>query len=77
MQPDETARKTYRAEVARDGGFWSVRVPEIGRTTQARTLAEIEPMARDLIAVMEDVPAGSFGLEISGDEGFEAAVKAS
>ena len=77
VQPDEDARKTYRAVVTRDGGFWSVRVPEISRTTQARTLAEIEPMARDLIAVMEDIPADSFGLEISGDEGFEAAVKAS
>ena len=55
------ARKTYHAEVTRDGGFWSVRVPEIARTTQARTPAEIEPMARDLISVMEDVPAARSG----------------
>ena len=61
--------RTFHAEAARDGEFWSVRVPEIGRTTQARTPAEIEPMARDLIAIMEDVPADSFGLEISSDEG--------
>lgn len=61
--------RTYRAEVTRDGEFWSVRVPEIGRTTQARTPGEIEPMARDLIAVMEDIPADSFGLEIVSEEG--------
>ena len=68
-------KKTYRAEIARDGKYWSVRVPEVGRTTQARTLAEIEPMARDLIAVMEEVPEDSFGVEIGGDEEFEAALR--
>lgn len=69
VQPDErTSRKTYRAEVTADGEFWSVRVPEIARTTQARTPAEIEPMARDLIAIMEDIPADSFALEITGLE---------
>jgi hypothetical protein len=36
--------------------------PEVQRTTQARTLREVEPMARDLIAIMEDVPADSFTL---------------
>jgi hypothetical protein len=41
---------------------WRVRVPEVQRTTQARTLREVEPMARDLIAIMEDVPADSFTL---------------
>lgn len=61
--------RTYRAEVTRDGKYWSVRVPEIGRTTQARTPGEIEPMARDLIAVMEEVPADSFRLKIVSSEG--------
>jgi hypothetical protein len=57
--------KTYHAEVDRDGKVWRVRVPEVARTTQARTLSEVESMARDLIAVMEDVPAGSFGLDVT------------
>jgi hypothetical protein len=39
-----------------------VTVPEIGHTTQARTLREVEPMARDLIAVMEQVKPDSFDL---------------
>ena len=56
--------KTYRAEVDRDGKFWRVRVPEVQRTTQARNLREVEPMARDLIAIMEDRPADSFELAI-------------
>jgi hypothetical protein len=32
--------------------FWLVFVPEINHYTQARNLGEVEPMARDLIAVM-------------------------
>lgn len=56
--------KTYHAEVDRDGKFWRVRVPEVSRTTQARTLREVEAMARDLIAIMDDIPEDSFGLEV-------------
>jgi hypothetical protein len=57
--------RTYHAEVDRDGSFWRVRVPEVERTTQARTLREVEPMARDLIVIMDDVPAESFDLEVT------------
>ncbi|GEM_PF-6641586 len=42
--------RTYHAEVDWDGKAWRIRVPEVARTTQARTLREVEPMARDLIA---------------------------
>lgn len=57
--------RTYHAEVDRDGSFWRVRVPEVERTTQARTLREVEPMARHLIVIMDDVPAESFDLEVT------------
>jgi hypothetical protein len=57
--------KTYHAEVDRDGRVWRVRVPEVERTTQARTLSEVEPMARDLIAIMNDIPADSFSLDVT------------
>ncbi|HEX8093077.1 DUF2188 domain-containing protein [Jatrophihabitans sp.] len=53
---------SYTARVERGEQFWLVTVPEIGRTTQARTLREVEPMARDLIAVMEQVKPDSFHL---------------
>jgi len=56
--------KTYRAEVDRDGKVWRIRVPEVARTTQARTLREVEPMVRDLIAIMDNIPAGSFGVDV-------------
>jgi len=56
--------KIYHAEVDRDGTVWRVRVPEVQRTTQARTLRDVEPMARDLIAIMEDIPADSFQVNV-------------
>ena len=57
--------KTYHAEVDRDGKLWRVRVPEVARATQARTLREAESMARDLVAIMDDIPADSFGLDMT------------
>ena len=56
--------KTYRAELERDGRFWRVHVPDIDRTTQARSLSEAEAMARDLIAIMADVPQNSFDVDM-------------
>jgi hypothetical protein len=55
----------YHANVERDGRFWLIRVPEIGRATQARHLREVDAMARDLIAVMRDVEPDSFQLIVS------------
>ena len=69
--PGAPGPRVYHAEAVPDGPhipgglFWSVRVPAIERTTQARTLAELEPMTRDLIATMEDVPPGSFALTLT------------
>jgi len=59
-----TKRKTYTAEVARDGSWWYVHVPEIGHSTQAKRLEKVEHMVRDLIALAEDVPKDSFGVEV-------------
>jgi len=56
---------TYHARVSRGDVFWLVYVPEINHYTQARNLGEVEPMARDLIAVMGEVTADSFTLEVS------------
>jgi DNA-directed RNA polymerase specialized sigma24 family protein len=56
------ALKTYDLEVAREGRWWIVTVPEIGYRTQARTLAEVEEMGRDLIAGALGVDPGSFEL---------------
>src|SRR5690606_33473274 len=50
-----------------DERFWRVRVPAVGRTTMARSLGEVEVMARDLIAVMTDEPADTLELEVHID----------
>lgn len=43
----------YEAEVTREGRWWMVSVPSIGALTQARHVAEIPLMARELVAVHE------------------------
>jgi DNA-directed RNA polymerase specialized sigma24 family protein len=55
---------TYSAVASRDGRFWLVHIPELDKYTQARNLVEVEPMARDLIALLLDVPEDSFQLGI-------------
>ncbi|MCR6711951.1 MAG: hypothetical protein NVV57_04300 [Demequina sp.] len=40
----------FEVRVRRDGRFWYVAVPAVDGATQARSLTEVEPMARDLIA---------------------------
>ncbi|MGL5850473.1 MAG: hypothetical protein ACRCZD_06765 [Phycicoccus sp.] len=55
---------TYTATAERDGRSWLVHVSEVDRHTQARTLREIEPMARDLVAVMLDVEPASVNIDV-------------
>lgn len=56
--------KTYHANASRDGRFWLVHIPEIGQYTQGRNLAEVEPMARDLIALWLEIPADTVHVEV-------------
>jgi predicted RNase H-like HicB family nuclease len=57
--------KTYIASCQRSGNWWSISVPEIkGLHSQARRLDQVEDMARDAIALMLDVPAESFAVEV-------------
>jgi hypothetical protein len=55
---------TYHVRVERGEKYWLLHVAEIDRWTQARNLREVEPIARDLVAIMEDVPSNSFELDI-------------
>lgn len=43
---------SYTVTVERDQDAWTVHVAEIDRVTQARTLSEVDEMARDLIDIM-------------------------
>jgi predicted RNase H-like HicB family nuclease len=57
--------KTYIASCQRSASWWSISVPEIkGLHSQARRLDQVEDMARDGIALMLDVPAESFAVEV-------------
>lgn len=57
----------YTVNVRRGDTFWLVEVLEVDRTTQARSLREVEPMARDLVVVMTDVDPASVQLEVVVD----------
>jgi DNA-directed RNA polymerase specialized sigma24 family protein len=57
-------RKIYLASVERDGRFWYIHIPQVGRSTQARHLREVELMARDLISTMDEIPLNSFEVEL-------------
>ena len=59
----------YTAIAERDGKYWFIRIPELGKNpaglpTQARHLSEVQAMARDLIAVYLDVPEDSFDIDV-------------
>jgi predicted RNase H-like HicB family nuclease len=55
----------YRAVAERDGSWWAIRVPELrGVYSQARRLADVEAMARDVIALVLDVVPDSFDVSV-------------
>jgi hypothetical protein len=55
----------YRVVVTRDGRWWMISVPEVDGLTQARRLADVEQMARELIAVTLDVRLSEVAVEIA------------
>lgn len=61
---EEYPGKLYIVKARRDGRFWSLEVPEIGRTTQARNIDEAGEMAADLISIMTGVDRNDFAIYI-------------
>jgi len=55
-------RKTYDVITWREEGFWVIDIDELGLTTQARRLDQVEYMARDAIALWLDVLEESFDI---------------
>ena len=52
----------HEVETYREGDWWLVRVPGLDANyTQARTLEEVEEMARDLIALTLDIDETEVG----------------
>ncbi|MBS1906584.1 MAG: hypothetical protein JST33_08460 [Actinobacteria bacterium] len=54
----------YTLDVAREGRWWIIDVPELGHRTQARTLGEVDEMGRDIIAGALDLPADAFDIDM-------------
>lgn len=58
-------RKTYKADVTREGKFWIINIVDLNRAvTQGRRLSEVDVMARDLIAIITDTEPDSFDVDI-------------
>jgi hypothetical protein len=64
-------RPRFMARAVKDGALWYIEiggVPRLqgspGAFTQARTVEEIEPMAREVIAIVLGVPKDSFDLTV-------------
>jgi len=58
-------RDTYKVTATREGGWWTLEVPEIpGVFSQARRLDQTEYMARDAIALMLELPEDSFDVVV-------------
>ena len=61
-------RPTYGVKAARSGRWWAIEVPELrGVHSQARRLDQVEPMAREAIALMLEVPEDSFDVVVQPD----------
>ncbi|MCV0334077.1 hypothetical protein [Microbacterium sp.] len=58
----------YEAVARRDGRFWFIEIPELELFTQARTLDEIDEMAREVIAISLEIPAESFGVHVGVEQ---------
>lgn len=56
---------SYEVRARRDGKWWMVEIPALNGLTQARRFNEVERMARDFIAVTQDIPIESVLVDIS------------
>ncbi|MFF9565717.1 hypothetical protein ACF1AJ_20380 [Leifsonia sp. NPDC014704] len=59
--------KTYDVTVTREGKWWMVAIPELDGLTQARRLSEVPEMAREYIAVTEDIPLEEVDVVVTFD----------
>ncbi len=57
--------KVYDVTLSRDGRWWVVSIPEINGLTQAHSVKEARGMAREYIAVTEDIPQDSFDIRVT------------
>jgi hypothetical protein len=63
--------KRFEVSVAREGRWWMVEIPELDGLTQARRLSEVAQVAREWIALNEDlalseIEVGVVGVDVDG-----------
>lgn len=55
-------RMSYRVDVVRSGDWWAITIPELnGVFSQAKRLEQVEPRAREAIAMMLDIEETAVG----------------
>lgn len=59
------ATVSYTVNVTRTEKVWHVHVIEIDRVTQARTLADVRPMAADLVEIMTGETAPDLAVKVT------------
>ena len=65
IKRQKAQRLRYRVTAERDGKFWLLRVPELpGIFTQVRRLEQAPDMIRDAIALMLNVAAETFDVDV-------------
>ena len=68
----------YKVNVTKDGALWFIQLPSHENIfTQARSVEEIEPMTREVISLMLNIPEDSFEIELSFDQGLNPLEKRS
>ncbi len=60
-----TERKTYQVTASKNGRWWFVQVPELDTVGQARSAAEVEEVAREIIGLWLDVEPDTFNVAVS------------
>ena len=56
---------TYEAHVTRDDNWWTISVPDIDGSTQARTISDVTTMAKEHVAVTLDVPLSTVEVHLA------------
>lgn len=54
----------YTAHVTREDDWWIIRVPELGQTTQARSVDDVPLMARECIASLLEVDTDDVAVDL-------------
>lgn len=69
------SRETYDVRVTRQGTWWIVEVPAVDYRTQARGLAEVDEMARSLVAGALEIAEDSFDLAVDIEQPADVAAR--